>query len=75
MGNAIKPHIENAQKTGVCSLKGMKLKEVNTLCLFIFKFLFLFNSEKININVVKRFKVTRTKSIQEVARFCLFQLL
>ena len=29
MGNSpIKPHIENAQKTGVCSLKGMKLKEL-----------------------------------------------
>ena len=28
MGNTISPHIENAQKTGICSLKDMKLKEV-----------------------------------------------
>jgi len=28
MGNSISPHIENAQKTGVCSLKAMKLKEL-----------------------------------------------
>ncbi|XP_057304115.1 leucine-rich repeat-containing protein 57-like [Hydractinia symbiolongicarpus] len=28
MGNSISPQIENAQKTGVCSLKGKKLKEL-----------------------------------------------
>lgn len=36
MGNSISPQIENAQKTGVCSLKGKKLKEVFVMfcCLF-----------------------------------------
>ncbi|XP_065656496.1 leucine-rich repeat-containing protein 57 [Hydra vulgaris] len=28
MGNSISPHIENARKTGICSLKDMKLKEL-----------------------------------------------
>ena len=33
MGNAISPHIDNAKKTGVCSLKAMKLKEVSDFIL------------------------------------------
>ena len=36
MGNSLAPQIENAKKTGVCSLNGKGLKEVNFF-LYIFR--------------------------------------
>ena len=49
MGNSLTPQIENARKTGVCSLNGKGFKEVSRVCFILFSSLSRFLTSSSNI--------------------------